>query len=383
MAVQHTFVPPGWRGVLLLARATLATLTAGLALTAPASRFKWVAAAVALATAAFALYFAARHFWRTDPLNPQQLGMDAVGFLIAASSPSQLGEAVSIGWFWFIILLVSLLYDKQVVAVAATAAIAVLAFCDIGSWDMWLALYCGALVCAVLAFQKRLVLDKLSQALRRSVEARSELELAREAERRRIAADFHDGPLQSFISFQMRLEFVRRLLERDPQKAAAELQELQKLGAAQVEELRSFAREMSPKEIYRAGLAASIRDTVERFARESGIETHFQIGDLPRAEGPEQALEVVQIVREALSNIKKHAAATHVELVAEAVDANLHLTITDNGKGFPFSGQFSLEQLEVEQRGPRSIRRRVAALGGELLLDTRPGHTRLQIRLPI
>ena len=54
--------------------------------------------------------------------------------------------------------------------------------------------------------------------LRNNVIIRSQAEGAREAERQRIAADFHDGPLQSFISFQMRLEVIKKLLARDVER---------------------------------------------------------------------------------------------------------------------------------------------------------------------
>ena len=68
-----------------------------------------------------------------------------------------------------------------------------------------------------LAFSlyKRYLERRMSNTLRYNMIIRSQAEGAREAERERIAADFHDGPLQSFISFQMRLEIVRKLFGRD------------------------------------------------------------------------------------------------------------------------------------------------------------------------
>ena len=67
----------------------------------------------------------------------------------------------------------------------------------------------------VCPLYKRYLDERMSTLLRNNVIIRSQAEGAREAERQRIAADFHDGPLQSFISFQMRLEIVKKLMARD------------------------------------------------------------------------------------------------------------------------------------------------------------------------
>ena len=88
----------------------------------------------------------------------------------------------------------------------------------------------------------------MSNTLRYNMIIRSQAEGAREAERERIAADFHDGPLQSFISFQMRLEIVASCSAATSTPAASELRQLQELCRDQVTELRSFVRSMRPVE---------------------------------------------------------------------------------------------------------------------------------------
>ena len=64
-------------------------------------------------------------------------------------------------------------------------------------------------VSIAIALYKRYLERRMSSTLRHNVIIRSQAQGARESERQRIAADFHDGPLQSFISFQMRLEIIR------------------------------------------------------------------------------------------------------------------------------------------------------------------------------
>ena len=62
----------------------------------------------------------------------------------------------------------------------------------------------------------------------------------------------------------------------------------------------------------------------------------------------------------------------------------LHIEIEDDGTGFPFSGTYDLPELEALRIGPGSIKRRVRSLGGDILVNSRPGHgSTLRIRIPL
>jgi signal transduction histidine kinase len=238
----------------------------------------------------------------------------------------------------------------------------------------------GILGC-VAAIQREYLEERLSNASRQTVLYRYDAEKAREAERQRIAADFHDGPLQSFISFQMRLEIVRKLLTRNQAAAVEELVQLQELCKGQVNELRSFVRSMRPVDV-EGSLNATLRRVVEQFQKDSGIPATFSSAEFLDPAEPEVSLELLQIVREALYNVQKHSQATRVAVSVERTSSALEISIEDNGSGFPFSGKYTLEELDLLRLGPMSIKRRVRTLGGELLLDSRPGQgAGLRIRL--
>jgi signal transduction histidine kinase len=203
-----------------------------------------------------------------------------------------------------------------------------------------------------------------------------------EAERQRLAADFHDGPLQAFSSLQIRLEIVSKLLERDPQAASEEVARLRQLGKAQAAEIRAFLdslRNGPPTLDFRASLLALIRD----FERESGLRVNLNgeaPGDWP---GAAAALEVLKIVREALHNVYKHAGAARVDVEFARSDRTVELIIRDDGAGFPFAGSYRLRELDALGVGPESIKRRVRAQGGELTVTSQPGAgSELRIRLP-
>jgi signal transduction histidine kinase len=247
---------------------------------------------------------------------------------------------------------------------------------------VWTVVASGGAAAAV-GLYKRYLEERMSTTLRHNVMIRSQAQLAREAERQRIAADFHDGPLQSFISFQMRLEVIRKLLGRDVEAAARELHQLQELCQAQVADLRSFVRSMRPAD-EGMGLAASLSRMAELFQRDTGIATTFSGGDVHDPADTEVSLEVLQIVREALNNILKHSGATRVAISAARADHQLQISVEDNGEGFPFTGAFSLEELELLRLGPTSIKRRVKVLEGDMDLESGPGRgSKLAIRVPL
>jgi two-component system sensor histidine kinase DegS len=276
-------------------------------------------------------------------------------------------------YYFYLLCITSLMYEWKAVAAVVLACIVFFAAVHpTPTMLLWPTVLMSGVFAVVFTIQKEAFQFRLSAALRRSVLSRLEAERARESERERIAADFHDGPLQSFISFQMRLEIIRKLLGRDREAAMAELQQLQELGKSQVSELRSFVRSMQPIEVDDAGLHASIREVVGSFERDSGIATTLICGDLPDLNGTEFSMEILQIVREALNNVRKHSKASRVSLTLEATPRTIEILVEDDGSGFPFSGSYSLDELELLRLGPRSIKRRIRTLGGDLVLESRP-----------
>jgi signal transduction histidine kinase len=285
--------------------------------------------------------------------------------------------------YGFLLVSAAVLHELvTVIVVAVCAMILIVLLTATGGglvWSDWAA----AGMAVVFSLYKRYLERRMSNTLRYNMIIRSQSEGAREAERERIAADFHDGPLQSFISFQMRLEIVRKLLGRDINAATDELRQLQDLCRNQVTELRSFVRSMRPVEDD-VSLSASLSRMTEQFQRDTGIAATFASAEFNDPAQVEVSLEVLQIVRETLNNIHKHSGASRVALTLAKNGQKLEVRAEDNGGGFPFSGTFTLEELELLRTGPVSIKRRVRMLGGEMMLESRPGHgSSLEIRVPL
>ena len=120
------------------------------------------------------------------------------------------------------------------------------------------------------------------------------------------------------------------------------------------------------------------------FKKESGIPVTFMGTNAPVGLPQETTTEALQMLREALHNVQKHAGATRVAVSLERHEKGLEISIDDNGHGFPFAGSYSLEELELLRLGPASLKRRARSLNAELALESRPGRgAGLKVRIPL
>src|SRR5256885_2955471 len=182
----------------------------------------------------------------------------------------------------------------------------------------------------------------------------------------------------------MRLEILRKVIERDFRAGLDDLKELQALAQTQVRDLRSFLHAMRPVDVAGANLVATARRTAESFQKESGIPATFLGTATPVGLPQEMTSEVLQMLRESLHNVQKHAGATRVAVSMEKTDRGLEISVDDNGHGFNFAGSYTLEELELLRLGPASLKRRARSLNADLLLDSRPGRgAGLKVRIPL
>ena len=305
---------------------------------------------------------------------------DAVYFLALVSFGA---DRLWLASIFFLYLLAEALAFYGPVEVAMVVAVAAV-FCAVLPYDGTRGvLVAGALTCGY-AVHKRHRSARIEQLKEKLEEVRKGAEKASEVERQRIASDFHDGPLQSFISLQMRLEVLRKLLERDFDAGMQDLVQLQALAQSQIRDLRVFLHSMRPVDADGASLVATARRMAESFQKESGIPVTF-LGTNTHLGLPQEVTnEVLQMLREALHNVQKHAGATRVAVTMEKSDRSLEISVDDNGHGFNFAGTYTLEEMEMLRLGPASLKRRARSLNADLQLESRPGRgAGLKFRIPL
>ena len=200
---------------------------------------------------------------------------------------------------------------------------------------VWLA-FAPAIIGALLLLELVQVPLALQLARRLQQSQRDREDLLRRAiqasdlERRRIAHDLHDGPVQDLAGISYSLAAAADSTA-DP-KTVAPLREGADAARRSVRNLRGILVEIYPPDLQRAGLAAALADTVAPFAA-SGITARVDVpDDLEVAPAVEAML--FRVAQEALRNVRAHAHATEVTVKAGHDDGVAWITVIDNGRGF-------------------------------------------------
>ncbi len=198
-------------------------------------------------------------------------------------------------------------------------------------------------------------------------------------ERARIGMDLHDGVIQSIYAVGLTLETVRLLMETDPERARAMLdQAVQGLNEA-IRDMRNFILDLRPRR-FEGDLEAGLARLVREFQANTMVVVDFQAeaGDL-RTVPPAVARALFLTTQEALANVARHARASRVVVRLERQDGHIHLTVEDDGRGFDVAAQ----RLSVGH-GLSNMQSRAEALRGHFQVTSAPGKgTKVHIALPL
>jgi two-component system, NarL family, sensor histidine kinase DesK len=195
--------------------------------------------------------------------------------------------------------------------------------------------------------------------------AHAEVEqLAKVAERERIARDLHDvlGHTLSLITFKS--ELAGKLIDRDPLQAKLEIRDVEQTARQALADVRQAIGGYRSK-----GLAAEMKQA-QATLETAGVKAQFQSSAIALPATQESVLALA--LREAVTNVVRHAQARNCGVQFERVNGYWQLEIHDDGRGGP----------AMEGNGLRGMRERVEALGGNLHRDTSRG-TRLTIQFPV
>lgn len=210
-----------------------------------------------------------------------------------------------------------------------------------------------------------------------------------EAERRRLARELHDSVVQSLTALVADLEYARtrRLIsgETGPELTTRlEMwQDLARASLASMRQVLAGLREHSNAEF---DLEASIQGLLTEMLN-AGYTITYECDRWPASLPYEYATNLYAIIHESLTNIRKHAGATHINIFVFCNEDRLHLSIEDNGVGMLLSSFSDAYLSEQKQDGYRlgliGLRERVALLGGQLTLESAPGKgTRIDVSIP-
>lgn len=196
-------------------------------------------------------------------------------------------------------------------------------------------------------------------------------------ERNRLARELHDTIAHTMSGVTVKLNAVHILMQRDPDRASAMLQEVIDSMNAGNQETRRALRDLRATPLDDMGLVLAIRHLAESAAERGGLQLTFRIPNQEVRFKPEMELGIYRIAQEALTNIVEHANAKNIRLTIRDTQWFFQLKIEDDGMGLPQN-----HTQHENQFGLQGMRERATILGASLKITSQPNEgTQLDLKL--
>lgn len=202
-------------------------------------------------------------------------------------------------------------------------------------------------------------------------------DLALSRERDRIGMELHDGVIQSVYAVGMKLEILRGQFPMTPEQETQYYSIIENLNSI-IEDIRLYIRNLRTARDEQATFKQRLDNLARHFRDFARVDVVVDMPSKLRTLNDRQRHSLIQIVREGLSNVARHAHATQVEIKVREVGHNLILTVKDNGRGFDPS-----KFRDPSNFGLYNMHQRAIQLGGALTIESEEGQgTLLTVKIP-
>src|SRR6266568_3362523 len=184
-------------------------------------------------------------------------------------------------------------------------------------------------------------------------------------ERLNLAREIHDGLASDLAAVVALFKYYEQRRERDPEDAGKLLPQLRSMTEEILAGARNILRSLRPKTIRSEGLLASLLKLVDQFGRVNLVETNVNIRGEENAVPAEQKEVIFQVLRESLSNVRKHSRARNLWVVLDLSSAPWAMTVRDDGRGFDVR-RVAEDPRKVGSYGLVGMRERAELMGGTL-----------------
>lgn len=202
---------------------------------------------------------------------------------------------------------------------------------------------------------------------------------AQEAERVRVSRELHDDTGQALTLVLVRLQLIED--RTHDEELRHELQELRQLVVDTIDGVRRLAVQLGPSVLEDLGLSSALGWLVDRMREDTRVRVTLEIApDRDADVDPQVAVAIYRVAQEALTNVIRHAHATHVAVRLERRADALSLDITDDGRGFDVAAARSTPTASV---GLFGMAERIALVGGRIDITSGRGGTRVRAQVPL
>jgi signal transduction histidine kinase len=202
-------------------------------------------------------------------------------------------------------------------------------------------------------------------ALRAHSLASKVAEVAVLQERLNLAREIHDGLASDLAAVVALFKYYEQRRERDPEDAGQLLPQLRSMSEEILAGARNILQSLRPKTIRSEGLLASLLKLVDQFGRVNLVETNVNIRGEENAIAAEQKEVIFQVLRESLSNVRKHSRARNLWVVLDLSSIPWVMTVRDDGRGFDVR-RIAEDPRKVGSYGLVGMRERAELMGGTL-----------------
>ncbi len=204
-------------------------------------------------------------------------------------------------------------------------------------------------------------------------------------ERLRVARDLHDGLLQSFTGVVLQLESLHALIQKHPEDARRLITNVQGLIMADQRDLRSYVEQLRPRRRIDVPFEflSRLGDLSNRFETQWGIKITIDRETVDPLVAQSLGPETFRLIQEAVTNAAKHGSASEIRVRLSTRDSRIWIEVADDGSGFPFHGRKTLQEIRETGVGPSMLAERVAALNGELAVESTGTGAKVQISIPL
>ncbi len=209
---------------------------------------------------------------------------------------------------------------------------------------------------------------------------------AQEEERQRLARQMHDGPAQSLTNFILQTEICQRLFDRNPQRAAEELDNLKNVASITFQKVRDFIFDLRPMMLDDLGVIPTVRRYVDSYKEKNDIEVRLEITGEERRLQTHREVMIFRSIQELMGQARDYANASKIEIKLDMSGSPIRIQVEDNGRGFNAEEAFTASEEHVQD--PRiqalgTLRERFELVGGKAsIMSNETDSTSIRMELP-